>query len=133
MDSDRLRREFFPALLETRLAQLQQPSGFPPLRVTLDDSAGQAVVRGYEHGEQLDERTFPLVFFDRQLLEYSAPYEAHREIWRLQTSYGDATPGDRQRQHAPAADADAADGRGDGRSACSWWRARRRARSGWPS
>ena len=35
VDSDRLHREFFPSLLETRLAQLQQPSGFPSLRVTL--------------------------------------------------------------------------------------------------
>jgi signal transduction histidine kinase len=92
VDSDRLRREFFPSLLEARLAQLQQPSGFPPLRVTLNDDAGHAVVRGYEQGEALDERTFPLVFFDRQLLEYSAPYEAHREIWRLQTSYGQSLP-----------------------------------------
>ena len=92
VDSDRLHREFFPSLLETRLAQLQQPSGFPSLRVTLSDDAGHAVVGGYEHGEQLDERTFPLVFFDRQLLEYSAPYEAHREIWRLHTSYGEAIP-----------------------------------------
>jgi signal transduction histidine kinase len=91
VDSDRLRREFFPSLLETRMAQLQQPSGFPPLRVGLSDDTGQAVVRGYDR-EQLDERTFPLVFFDRQLLEYSAPYEAHREIWRLQTSYGEALP-----------------------------------------
>jgi signal transduction histidine kinase len=91
VDSDRLRREFFPSLLDTRLAQLQQPSGFPPLRVGLSDDTGQAVVRGYDR-EQLDERTFPLVFFDRQLLEYSAPYEAHREIWRLQTSYGEALP-----------------------------------------
>ena len=32
------------------------------------------------------------MFFDRQLLEYSAPYEAHREIWRLHTSYGEAIP-----------------------------------------
>jgi len=92
VDSERLRREFFPSLLETRLAQLQQPSGFPPLRVSLSDDAGQAVVSGYEQGGHLDERTFPLVFFDRQLLEYSAPYEAHREIWQLRASYGEDLP-----------------------------------------
>ena len=39
----------------------------------------------------MDERTFPLVFFDKELLEFAAPYEAHRETWRLHTSYGPAT------------------------------------------
>jgi signal transduction histidine kinase len=39
----------------------------------------------------VDERTFPLVFFDKELLEFAAPYEAHRETWRLRTSYGGAT------------------------------------------
>jgi signal transduction histidine kinase len=92
VDAERLRRDFFPRLVETRLAQLQQPRGFPPLRVTLADDTGRPVVAGYETGERLDERTFPLVFFDRQLLEYAAPYEAHREVWRIQTSYGDSIP-----------------------------------------
>jgi len=92
VDASKLRREYFPALVEARLAQLQQPSGFPPLKVRLADESGVTVVAGYEVPAPLDERTFPLVFFDRQLLEYSAPYEAHRETWRIQTSYGDAVP-----------------------------------------
>ena len=47
---------------------------------------------GHGEGEQsVDERTFPLVFFDKELLEFAAPYEAHRETWRLHTSYGPAT------------------------------------------
>jgi signal transduction histidine kinase len=93
VDAERLRTEFFPSLVEARLAQMQQPRGFPPLRVTLEDDAARRVVSGYESGESLDERTFPLVFFDRQLLEYAAPYEAHREIWHIKTSYGAPIPG----------------------------------------
>ena len=92
VDASKLRREYFPALVEARLAQLQQPSGFPPLKVRLADDDGGTVVAGYDVPTPQDERTFPLVFFDRQLLEYSAPYEAHRETWRIQTSYGDAIP-----------------------------------------
>jgi signal transduction histidine kinase len=92
VDAGRLRNHFFPALVESRLAQMQQPRGFPPLRVSLEDDVGRQVVAGYESGETLDERTFPLVFFDRQLLEYAAPYEAHREIWHIKTSYGAPIP-----------------------------------------
>jgi signal transduction histidine kinase len=88
VDAERLRRDFFPALVETRMAQMQQPNGFPPLRVTLADEDNRPVVAGYDTPTPLDERTFPLVFFDRQLLEYAAPYEAHREMWKIQTSYG---------------------------------------------
>lgn len=92
VDAGRLRHEFFPALVQSRLAQMQQPRGFPPLRVALEDDAGRPVVAGYDTGQLLDERTFPLVFFDRQLLEYAAPYEAHREVWHIKTSYGASIP-----------------------------------------
>ncbi len=92
VDAERLRQEFFPALVDARVSQLQQPTGFPPLRVTLADDQGRIVVSGHGEGEQpVDERTFPLVFFDKELLEFAAPYEAHREIWRLHTSYGPTT------------------------------------------
>ena len=39
----------------------------------------------------VDEREFPLVFFDRELLEYAAPYEQSRETWRVRTSFGPQT------------------------------------------
>ena len=39
----------------------------------------------------VDERSFPLIFFDKELLEFAAPYEQHREIWRLRTGYGPQT------------------------------------------
>lgn len=93
VDAERLRREYFPALVATHLNALQQPAGFPPLRVTLADDNGNLVVppEGGAVEAVVDERTFPLVFFDKELLEFAAPYEAHRETWRLRTSYGGAT------------------------------------------
>jgi signal transduction histidine kinase len=93
VDAERLRREYFPALVSSHLNALQQPAGFPPLRVTLVDDNGNLVVptEGGAVESVVDERTFPLVFFDKELLEFAAPYEAHRETWRLRTSYGGAT------------------------------------------
>lgn len=93
VDAERLRREYFPALVASHLHALQQPAGFPPLRVTLVDDNGNLVVpaEGGAVASVVDERTFPLVFFDKELLEFAAPYEAHRETWRLRTSYGGAT------------------------------------------
>lgn len=92
VDAARLRAEFFPRLVDTRLTALQQPTGFPPLRILLDDDEGRVVVAGETPEDRpVDERSFPLVFFDKELLEFAAPYEAHREIWRLRTSYGPAT------------------------------------------
>ena len=40
------------------------------------------------HVTPVDERSFPIIFFDKELLEFAAPYEQHREIWGLRTSYG---------------------------------------------
>jgi signal transduction histidine kinase len=39
----------------------------------------------------VDERSFPLVFFDRELLEYAAPFEVEPETWTLQTGFGNRT------------------------------------------
>ncbi|MEW6322176.1 MAG: HAMP domain-containing sensor histidine kinase [Acidobacteriota bacterium] len=93
VDAERLRTEFFPALLEARLAAVQQPTGFPPLQLNLVDGHGRPVLPAgaTELRSFVDERTFPLVFFDRELLEYAAPYEQQRETWRVRTGYGDQT------------------------------------------
>lgn len=94
VDRDELRTSYFPGLIQRRLAQVQQPIGFPPLELFVTDGGGQPVtapgetVRG---GAVVDERTFPLVFFDRGLLEYAAPYEQSRETWGVRTSYGPQT------------------------------------------
>jgi signal transduction histidine kinase len=90
VDAQRLRTEFLPAAVNQRLAALQQPTGFPPLRAFLVDNAG-VPLGGDSRDVIVDERSFPLVFFDRELLEFAAPYEQQRETWRLRTTYGAQT------------------------------------------
>jgi signal transduction histidine kinase len=90
VDSERLRAEYFPSLLRAQLAGIQQPTGFPPLVATLLDEAGRLILDsgpGATH-RFIDERQFPLVFFDKELLQYAAPLETHRELWRLRVGYG---------------------------------------------
>jgi signal transduction histidine kinase len=94
VDAEELRSKHFPALIQKRLATVQQPIGFPPLELYLIDGEGKPVtVSGAAPTSVpfVDERTFPLVFFDRELLEYAAPYEQSRETWRLRTTYGSQT------------------------------------------
>lgn len=90
VDSERLRAEYFPSLLRAQVAGIQQPTGFPPLVATLVDEAGRVIVdSGPEPSRQfIDERRFPLVFFDKELLQYAAPLEIHREVWNLRVGYG---------------------------------------------
>ena len=90
VDSERLRTAYFPSLLRAQLAGIQQPTGFPPLVATLLDEAGRVIVdSGPEPTRQyIDERQFPLVFFDKELLQYAAPLETHRELWRIRVGYG---------------------------------------------
>ena len=92
VDADRLRAEYFPALVEARLAQMQQPRASRRSASRSKTTEGAGVVSGYDAAEPVDERTFPLIFFDKELLEFAAPYEEHREIWRLRPSYGAPIP-----------------------------------------
>ena len=94
VDAEQLRKVYFPALLEKRLAQVQQPVGFPPLELSLYDGDSKLVPfagGGTSESLVVDERSFPLIFFDRELLEYAAPYEQRRETWRIKTSFGSQT------------------------------------------
>lgn len=94
VDAEELRTEYFPGVIQRRLASVPQPIGFPPLDLYLTDGTGSPVtVSGGAPASTVfvDERTFPLVFFDRELLEYAAPYEQSRETWRVRTSYGAQT------------------------------------------
>jgi signal transduction histidine kinase len=90
VDAERLRTEHLPALVGQRLALVQQPTGFPPLELSLLDHEGARVFASASAPADvsIDERTFPLIFFDRQLLEFAAPYEQRRETWRVRTGYG---------------------------------------------
>jgi signal transduction histidine kinase len=89
VDVERFKTIHLPKLVERRMASVQQPTGFPPLRVTLSDDGGKMLFG--EEGAFVDERTFPVVFFDKELLEYAAPYEQKRETFKLRTSYGSQT------------------------------------------
>jgi signal transduction histidine kinase len=90
VDAQKLRTEYLPALLRERMAAVQQPTGFPPLAIQVLDERGVSVFNSNAAREvnPVDQRGFPIIFFDKELLEYAAPYEEHREVWRLLTSYG---------------------------------------------
>lgn len=93
VDTEQLRAKFIPAVLRDWLATIQQPSGFPRLETEILDEQGRHIFtslaeRAPEHFSPVDERSFAIIFFDKELLEFAAPYEQHREIWGLRTSYG---------------------------------------------
>jgi signal transduction histidine kinase len=92
VDAERLRTEFIPSILRDWLASVQQPSGFPRLETEVLDEDGKHIFASHadrkDHFLPVDERSFPIIFFDKELLEFAAPYEQHREIWGLRTSYG---------------------------------------------
>ncbi|HEX8030591.1 MAG TPA: HAMP domain-containing sensor histidine kinase [Vicinamibacterales bacterium] len=92
VDAERLRTQFIPSILRDWLASVQQPSGFPHLETEVLDEEGQHIFASHsersEHFVPVDERSFAIIFFDKELLEFAAPYEQHREIWGLRTSYG---------------------------------------------
>jgi signal transduction histidine kinase len=88
VDAERLKTVHLPALIEQRMAAVQQPTGFPPLRTTLVDDRGTTLL-GDASGIFVDERSFPVVFFDKELLEFAAPYEQKRENFTLRTGYGE--------------------------------------------
>ena len=93
VDADEMRAVHLPAMMKARLATVQHLGGFPQLDLTLRDAQGHAVFSSSPaQGDVfVDQRSFPLVFFDRELLEYAAPFEAEPETWTLQTGFGNRT------------------------------------------
>jgi len=93
VDAERLRREYFPKFLADKLKNVEGPIGFPPLAVSLVDAEGRVIVptsgEAPKHFE--DERTFPLVFFDPELISFAAPDGRPAERWIIRTGYGDQT------------------------------------------
>ena len=90
-DAEHLRNVYFPGLIQKRLAEVQQLPGFPPLEVYMLDGNGKTIAAPNALPTAMsfvDEKSLPLVFFDRELLEYAAPYEQARETWRVRTGYG---------------------------------------------
>ena len=93
VDAERLRREFFPSFIASHFSQVERPSGFPLLTVTVLDGEGRVVFpsRGTAPTRYVDERTFALVFFDPELQPFIAPEGRKPEIWRLRTGYDNET------------------------------------------
>jgi signal transduction histidine kinase len=93
VDADDLRTTHLPALMKNRLAAVQHLGGFPQLDLTLRDARGSVIFSSAPPGATVftDERSFPLVFFDRELLEYAAPFEVEPETWTLQTGFANQT------------------------------------------
>jgi signal transduction histidine kinase len=93
VDAERLRNEFFPSLVGEKLKSVEGPTGFPPLEVTLFDEDERVVFPpgGSIPAMFVDERTFPLVFFDPELVSLSAPEGRKLERWHVRTGYGNQT------------------------------------------
>src|SRR5688500_6422918 len=92
VDAEQLRMQFIPSVMRDWMTSVQQPTGFPHLEtVVLDEDGGKIFATHPDHTDKMipvDERSFAIIFFDKELLEFAAPYEQHREIWGLRTSYG---------------------------------------------
>src|SRR6185295_11705727 len=92
VDAEKLRTEFFPAFVESKMKSVEGPSGFPPLTVSVIDGTGRVVYpRSAQASKQyVDERAFPLMFFDPELARYAAA-DGRFEEWKLRTGYGSLT------------------------------------------
>jgi signal transduction histidine kinase len=90
VDAERLRRDYFPAFIAAKLATVEGPSGFPPLSVTVFDDDNRVIfpADGKAATTYVDERTFPLAFFDPELQRFIAPEGHKQETWRVRTGYG---------------------------------------------
>jgi signal transduction histidine kinase len=94
VDADRLRQQYFPAFLADKARVIDGPIGFPPLDITLLDAANRVVYppnRTAPPPHYVDERKFPLVFFDQELLGFAAPGNHPAEVWRMLIGFGDQT------------------------------------------
>jgi signal transduction histidine kinase len=93
VDAERLRTDYIPKLVASKLPNVEAPTGFPPLIVRVVDGAGRVIFPsgGAPNVAFVDERKFPLVFYEPDLTIFQAPENAPIEIWRVQTGYGDQT------------------------------------------
>jgi signal transduction histidine kinase len=93
VDAEGLRRDFLPAFMTARLKTVEGPTDLPRLGVTVLDHDGRVLfpVDGAAPTQFIDERVFPLLFFEPDLQPLIAPERHKPEIWRLRTSYGNQT------------------------------------------
>jgi signal transduction histidine kinase len=94
VDAEALRRDYFPRFLASKLGAIEGPIGFPSLDVTLIDGDHRVIFppdRTAPPAQHVDDRTFPLVFFDQDLVQFAAPSNRPPESWRIFTGYGNQT------------------------------------------
>ena len=91
VDAERLRSEFIPQLVAAKFANVEGPIGFPQLEVAVLDGDGRVVypTGGSASKGFVDERMFPLVFYEPDLTQFSAPEGGRIETWRVRTGFGD--------------------------------------------
>lgn len=90
VDAERLRAEHIPKIVAGKFANVEGPTGFPSLRVTVLDASDRVVFPpgGSATERFVDERRFPLVFFEPDLVGFEAPASRKPELWRVRTGYG---------------------------------------------
>jgi len=93
VDAERLRRDFVPRLVASKFANVEGPTGFPSLAVSVLDGTNHVVYPpgGSATDRYVDERTFPLVFFEPELASFAAPEKGRPETWRVRTGYDNQT------------------------------------------
>jgi len=93
VDAERLRREFIPAFVVRRLRSVEGPTGSPALTVTVLDQDGRVLFPPDHTADTpyVDERSFPMAFFDTELARLIAPEGKTLETWRLRAGYGGQT------------------------------------------
>ncbi|HKB11437.1 MAG TPA: HAMP domain-containing sensor histidine kinase [Vicinamibacterales bacterium] len=92
VDAEKLRTDFFPAFIESKMKAVEGPFGFPPITASVIDGNNRVVYprHGRAQRQFVDERIFPLLFFDPELARYAAA-DGRFEKWRLRTGYGNQT------------------------------------------
>ena len=93
VDAEDIRRDFLPTFLAARLKTVEGPDDLPRLTVTVLDHDGKVLFPAGAPAptRYIDERVFPLLFFDPELQPFIAPEHHQPEIWRLRTGYGNQT------------------------------------------
>jgi len=90
VDAERLRRDYFPALMRQEILAIDVPEGFPPLVVTLLDQQNHVIFNSSDRvpNQFVVQRAFPLVFFDKEILQAVRAYEPTVTTWHIGIGYG---------------------------------------------
>jgi signal transduction histidine kinase len=93
VDAEDLRLSAVPTLVARKLQNVEGPIGFPPLQVTVLDGERRVIYPpgGTAPTRWVDQRSFPLVFFEPELIGFAAPESRKPEQWRLLSGYGNQT------------------------------------------